>query len=88
MKVKVLVTQSCPPLCDPMDCSPPGSSVNGILQARILEWVAIPIETEFCQAERKRNGIQEREEVGGLEPISSGVKGHGCIWEMPADLCG
>ena len=41
-KVKVLVAQSCPTLCDPMDCSPPGSSVHGILQARILEWVAIP----------------------------------------------
>ena len=37
----MLVTQSCPTLCDPMDCSPPGSSVCGILQARILEWVAI-----------------------------------------------
>ena len=35
------VAQSCPTLCDPMDCSPPGSSVRGILQARILEWVAI-----------------------------------------------
>ena len=35
------VTQSCPTLCDPMDCSPPGSSVHGILQARMLEWVAI-----------------------------------------------
>ena len=33
--------QSCPTLCDPMDCSLPGSSVQGILQARILEWVAI-----------------------------------------------
>ena len=33
--------QSCPTLCGPMDCSPPGSSVHGILQARILEWVAI-----------------------------------------------
>ena len=32
----------CPTLCDPMDCSPPGSSVLGILQARILEWVPIP----------------------------------------------
>ena len=41
-EVKVLVTQSCPTLCDPMDCSPPGSSVHVILQARILEWVAIP----------------------------------------------
>ena len=35
------VAQSCPTLYDPMDCSPPGSSVHGILQARILEWVAI-----------------------------------------------
>ena len=35
------VTQSCPTLCDPIDCSPPGSSVHGILQARILEWVSI-----------------------------------------------
>ena len=36
------VAQSCPTLCDPMDSSPPGSSLHGILQARILEWVAIP----------------------------------------------
>ena len=35
------VAQSCPALCNPMDCSPPGSSVHGILQARILEWVVI-----------------------------------------------
>ena len=33
--------QSCPTLCDPMDCSPSGSPVPGILQARTLEWVAI-----------------------------------------------
>ena len=39
--VCVLVTQSCPSLCDPLYCSPPGSSVHGILHARILEWVAI-----------------------------------------------
>ena len=35
------VAQSCPTLCDPVDCSPPGSSAHGILQARVLEWVAI-----------------------------------------------
>ena len=35
------VAQSCPTLCNPMGCSPPGSSIHGILQARILEWVAI-----------------------------------------------
>ena len=39
--LKVLVTQLCPTPCDPMDCSPPGSSVHEIFQARILEWVAI-----------------------------------------------
>ena len=38
--MRVLVTQSCPTLCDPMDCSLPGFSVRGILQARILEWIA------------------------------------------------
>ena len=40
-KVKVLVAQTCLTLFDPLDPSPPGSSVHGILQARILEWVAI-----------------------------------------------
>ena len=42
IEVKVLVAQSCMTLCDPMDCSLPGSSVYGISQARILELVAIP----------------------------------------------
>ena len=37
-----LVTQLCLTLCDPMDCSLPDSSIHGFLQARILEWVAIP----------------------------------------------
>ena len=40
--LRVLVAQLCPTICDPMDCSPSGSSVQRILQARILEWVAIP----------------------------------------------
>ena len=38
---KVLVAQSCLTLCDPMDCSLPGSSIHGSSQARILEWIAI-----------------------------------------------
>ena len=43
MKVKseIEVAQSCPTLSDPMDCCPPGSSVHGIFQARVLEWGAI-----------------------------------------------
>ena len=39
--VKALVTESYLTLCNPMDCRPPGSSVQGIVQARILEWIAI-----------------------------------------------
>ena len=43
MKVKneSEVAQSCPTLSNPMDCSPPGSSIHGIFQAKVLEWVAI-----------------------------------------------
>ena len=37
LKVKVLTVQSCPTFCDPMECKPPGSSVRGIFQARMLE---------------------------------------------------
>ena len=39
------VTQSCLTLCDPMDCSPPGSSAHGILQARILEWLHLVVQS-------------------------------------------
>ena len=48
--------QLCPTLCDPMDCSPPGSSVHGILQARILEWVAMPSSRDLPDC--------------GMEPVS------------------
>ena len=45
MRAKLL--QSCPTsVCDPMDCSLPGSSVSGVFQARILEWVAVPFSRE------------------------------------------
>ena len=43
----LLVAQPCPTLCDPMDCSLPGSSVHGILQTRILEWVARAFKKSF-----------------------------------------
>ena len=50
MKVKSEseVAQACPTLSDPMDCSPPGSSVHGIFQARALEWGAIAFSEIFC----------------------------------------
>ena len=43
------VAQSCPTLCDVMDCSLPGCSIHGILQARILEWGAISFSRRFSQ---------------------------------------
>ena len=42
LKAETKVTQSCPTLCDPMDCNLQGSSIHGIFQARVLEWVAFP----------------------------------------------
>ena len=49
--------QSCPTLCDPVDCSPPGSSVRGILQARTLEWVAIPFSRGSSQPRDRTPGL-------------------------------
>ena len=47
MKVKSEVTQSCPTLSDPVNCSLPGSSIHGIFQARVLEWGAIAFSQEI-----------------------------------------
>ena len=49
LEMKGLVAQPCLTLCDPMDYSPPGFSVHGILQARILDWVAIPFSRQSSQ---------------------------------------
>ena len=62
---KVKVAQLCPTLCNPMDYSLPGSSVHGILQARILEWVAIPFSRGSCQP---RDQTQVSHIAGGLLP--------------------
>ena len=79
---EVSVTQSCLILCDPMDCSLPGSSVLGILQARILEWAAIPFSRGSSQA-RDRTKVsciaggfftswatREAQALGNPSPIS------------------
>ena len=58
MHVEVLVAQSCLTLCNLMDCSPPGSSVHGILQGRTLEWVAIPFSRDLSDP-----GIESRSPV-------------------------
>ena len=81
------VAQSWLTLCDPLDCSPPGSSVYGILQARILEWVACPppgdlsnsgIELVFPALEK----IFTTEPPG--KPPKAVEEGYICVWAMTA----
>ena len=61
--LKVLVAQSCPTLCNPMDYSPPGSSVHGILQARILEWVVIPFSRGSFQPRNQTQGLPHYRQI-------------------------
>ena len=77
VKVKQLVAQSCPILCDPMDCSLPGSSVHGILQVRILEWVAMP-----PQGDLPNPGIEPRSPALQVDFLQSEQP------EKPKDLIG
>ena len=72
VKVKVLVTQLCPTLCHPMDCSSPVSSIHGILQARILEQVAMPSSRGSSQ------GLNPR-----IEPGSSALQADSLPSEPP-----
>ena len=74
-----LVAQSCPTLCHPVDCSPPASSVHGILQAQILEWVAI-------SSSRGSSRPRDRTSVSGT---GRWVLYNGATWEAhnePATL--
>ena len=57
LKVKVLVAQSCLTLCNPMDYSPPGSSIHGILEAGILEWIAMPFSRGIFPTQGLNPGI-------------------------------
>ena len=55
------VAQSCPTFLDPMDCSPPGSSIHGIFQARVLEWVAIAFSTTDMNLSKPWEMVKDRE---------------------------
>ena len=66
-----LVAQLCPTLCNPMDCSLPGSSVHGILQARILEWVAISSPGDSLDSEIKSGSPALRADSLPSEPQRS-----------------
>ena len=80
-----LLTQLCPTLCDPKDCSPPGSSVHGILQARILERVAssfsnvcVYIHTHICK------GFPGSSVVKSLPPMQE-TQVRSLSWEDPLE---
>ena len=73
----VLVSQLCPALCDTMDCSPPGISVHGILQARILEWVVISF---------SRGSSSPRDLPWGTEPRSPALQAYSLPSEPPGKL--
>ena len=55
------VAQACPTLSDPMDCSLPGSSIHGIFQAKVLEWVAIAFSDELNMEQRSALGFLWKE---------------------------
>ena len=58
LKVRVCVrAQSCQTLCDTMDYSPPGSSVHGVLQARMLEWIAVPSSRDLPNPDIKSGSL-------------------------------
>ena len=79
----MLVAQPCPTLCDPIDCSPPGSSVHGILQVRILECVAMPSSRGSSQP---RDWTQVSRTAGGFFTIwatGSECEAHLCVLSPP-----
>ena len=92
----MLVTQSCPTLCNPVDCSPPGSSVHGILQARILQWVAISFsrgssqprdQTQISLVAQNLSAIQETQvrSLVGEDALEKEMATHSSVlaWEIP-----
>ena len=75
------VAESCQTLCDPMDCSPPGSTVHRIIQARIPDWVAMP---------SSRGSSQPRDQTctSCVSCIIGGFFTHGATWEAHlSNLC-
>ena len=71
-----LLAQLCPTICDPMDCSLPGSSVHGILQAGILEWVAIP-------SSRGSSQPRDRTHVSCVSCTAGRFSTTSATWEAP-----
>ena len=85
VKVKVLVAQLHLTLCDLMDCSPPGSSVHGILQARILEWVTISYSRESSARMEPGSPTLQADSLPSEppgKPLSESMSFHPVLWEF------
>ena len=76
------VTQSCPTLCNPMDCSLPGSSVHGILHTRILEWVAI-MTNILIKKRQRRFAIWRRSCEDGARDWNYKTRNSKDFWQPP-----
>jgi len=85
--------QSCPTLCDPIDGSPPGSAIPGILQARTLEWVAISFSNAWSEKWKwSRSVVSDSSWPHGLQPtrllhpwdFPGKSTGSGCHWNVPS----
>ena len=78
----VLVSQLCPNLCNPMNCSLSGSSVHEILQARILEWVTIPVSGDLANPGIKPGSPELQADSLPFEPLGKPTctirNGKGC----------
>ena len=77
--------QSCLTLCDSMDCSPPGSSVHGILQTRILEWAAMPSSRCLPDPGMETASLMSPILAGGFFTTSTTWKAH-CQWTTSQQL--
>ena len=85
VKVKVLVAQLHLTLCDLMDCSPPGSSVHGILQARILEWVTISYSRESSARMEPGSPTLQADSLPSEppgKPLGESMSFHPVLWEF------
>ena len=82
------VTQSCLTLCDPTDCSLPGSSIHGIFQARVLEWVAIPFSRgssqprDQTQVSHMAGGFWATREALGPKMMTQKLRGIDYAWVL------
>ena len=70
----------CPTLCVPIDCSLPGSSVHGILQSRILEWVAMPSSRDLPNPGIELSSLMSPALAGGFVTTSAAWEAHGYHW--------